>query len=125
MRKRNLLWLIVPAIAFIIVVFVFPKLKKEYEGCREEKEMKAENFRALVKQKFVDSDNHNFQVLILIDRQNNKTIKKIVLNEYGDMFKLVVVGDSILKQSDDSLYIVKHTDSSIDSIIFESNCRRD
>jgi len=72
--------------------------------CWEKLNMMNQGFNGPVTQKFNDPDNHNYNTILILDRNKKVTTKLFFINEKSGFYNLVNVGDT-LKKTYDSLVI--------------------
>jgi hypothetical protein len=102
--KSKIKFLLIPAIFGSNLINSCIHSKDEY-GCREYKLMLKENISSVITKKYIDTVNHNFKTIEFFDIDGNK-VAKILLEEYGKMYQIINVGDSLIKKPDDDMYTI-------------------
>jgi hypothetical protein len=103
--KNFFIWLSVTLILVILFHVIFPSLNTQNNGCREYKLMLKENISSVITKKYIDTVNHNFKTIEFFDIDGNK-VDKILLEEYGKMYQIINVGDSLIKKPEDDMYTI-------------------
>jgi hypothetical protein len=67
--------------------------------------MMKQDFNGPVIQKFKDFDNHNYNALLILDKNKKVNTKLFFINEKSGFYDMVNVGDT-LKKTYDSLFII-------------------
>jgi hypothetical protein len=115
--------IIISVIFAILLVILFSNIDDNYffnrSICREKREKFNLKIDAVVTTKFIDSLNHNYQTLILMDTTTGRKTKLYNINESGGFYKNVTLGD-FLKKEPQSLIIRNITKNRLDTL---NNCK--
>ena len=113
LRKRGvIIWIALGAIGYITVEVMIANDAwiTNYSLCNDEESLREEYWGGVVSRKFLDSKNHNYRTLEIVDSARSRTrIYRLILsNDKSGLYHYVSEGDSIVKQSGSLAAIVIH-----------------
>lgn len=86
--------------------------------CYEEKEMTNHYFNSVIVNKYTDSNQHNYNTLLIKDLNSNNKIKIYIQNESGGFYSRISKGDTICKEKG-SLIVINKTQGWIDTLDYK------
>jgi hypothetical protein len=120
MKKKELLFSIIFIMMTLILFFVFKP--SEYNLClKAYSQMKQMQYKGTVINSFIDTKNHLLPTIIVDSGKDTITITDF--RDNSGLFDFLKQGDSIFKDKNSSLVIVKR-DSSINSFSISYNCSK-
>jgi hypothetical protein len=123
MKKRIILWVIGWAIIYAVFFRLLPYLNDRYHACYTHHDAYIQVINGKILQKFVDSTNHNDQVIIYSGK-NGEQGTMVFTPEFYDMFDLLNVGDSIVKRENSIYYKVIFKSTGKDTLfMFHTMCK--
>jgi hypothetical protein len=123
MKKKLIIWIIGWTILYVVFFLLLPYLNDRYHGCYLHNDVYVQSINGSVLQKFVDPKNHNDQVIIY-SAVNKGQEMMVFTPEFYDMFDLINVGDSIIKEKNSIDYKVIFKSTGKDTIFeFHTTCK--
>jgi hypothetical protein len=124
MKLKVILVIIAWVFLYIIVYHIYPYLNRKNSGCALTRETYIEEIKGVVRKKFVDSSQHNFETIIYETNDKKQGTMIFATIEYGDMYEYLHESDSIIKKGNSYLYRVKSADTRKDTVFkFETTCK--
>jgi hypothetical protein len=110
--------------AFMIFLIVMLKMNKDSffsrAICYEKKEMINYYFYSVIINKYTDSNQHNYNTLLIKDLNSENEIKIYMVNESGGFYSRIFKGDTIFKEKG-SLIVINKTQGWIDTLNYKCN----
>ncbi|WP_158825588.1 hypothetical protein [Mucilaginibacter lacusdianchii] len=119
---RQTFGLLILFLGILLFFFVFPYFNNKNLGCREKDELFAEEFSAKVKEKLIDSGNHNFPKIVLSgdDRMPYRYFTSDI--QFPNFYQSIQIGDSLYKIKKTLFYIVVSKNGKRKRLNFHSLC---
>ncbi|SFG93696.1 hypothetical protein [Pontibacter chinhatensis] len=115
LRKRGvIIWIALGAIGYITVELIIANDERitNYSLCNDEEAVRMEYWGSVVSRKFLNSKNHNYKTLEIVDsaRSRTRTYRLILSNDKSGLYHYVSEGDSIVKQNGSlAAKVIHHT----------------
>ena len=111
--KRNVFLSLIIILSLIILVNVLFPSKREHL-CAEEQIMKERSLDGKIKNKYIDKENHNYEIIEYIELGTpSDTIKLNLTLDTGKLFNTLKPGDYIRKEKEALLVHINKGDTSI------------
>jgi hypothetical protein len=101
-------WYVILSTVFVLVFLIYHfKSDSTIKDSVFKQDIKL-SFRSVLKDKYIDTENHNYKTCILLEGTDTLTL--FLDFDKSGLFNYLEVGDSVFKNSGDSLIIVKRRD---------------
>jgi uncharacterized ion transporter superfamily protein YfcC len=95
--SQTLLSLLIIIILMTIAVYFLPSNKEMLD--KDRSEVKNWDLNGVVVDKYIDEQNHNYEILVIKDIKSNISVKNIFNNDESIFFEYVQINDTLKKEA--------------------------